>query len=194
MKHIRIYIFRGILAIIPLVLSFLAVRFLYIMIDQKVVGWLNKFIGFNVPGLGILLVLILLYILGFVASNVIGKNLFGLLEQISARIPIIKTVYNVGKQLSLTLSVPEKQVFKRVVLIEFLKPGYWTIGFVTGTVVDRTTGEQLLKVFIPTTPTPMSGCFVLARESNVRDSGWSVEDAMKTIISGGIIGPAEIKP
>ena len=140
------------------------------------------------------MVLILLYILGFVASNVIGKNFFGLLEKISSRIPIIKTVYNVGKQLSLTLSVPEKQVFKRVVLIEFLKPGYWTIGFVTGTVVDRTTGEQLLKVFIPTTPTPMSGCFVLARESNVRDSGWSVEDAMKTIISGGIIGPAEIKP
>lgn len=193
MKHTRIYVFRGLLAVIPLALSYLAIKFFYVMIDQKVVGWLNKFIGFSVPGLGILLVLVLLYILGAVTSNVIGKNIFGLLEQISTRIPIIKTVYNVGKQLSLTLSLPEKQIFKRVVLIEFLKPGYWTIGFVTGSVLDRTTGERLLKVFIPTTPTPMSGCFVLAKESNIRDSGWSVEDAMRTIISGGIIGPEEIK-
>lgn len=194
LNHARIYIFRGLLAIIPLVLSYLAIRFFYVMIDKKVVGWLNHFIGFSVPGLGILLVLVFLYVLGFVASNVIGKNLFLLIEQVTSRIPIIKTVYKVGKQLSLTLSLPEKQIFKRVVLIEFFKPGYWTLGFVTGTLIDRTTNEQLLKIFVPTTPNPTSGWVVVARESDIRESGWSVEEAMKLVISGGIIGPEEIKP
>lgn len=194
LNHIRIYVFRGLIAIIPLALSYLAIQFFYVMIDQKVVGWLNRFIGFSIPGLGILLVLIFLCFLGFVASNVIGKKVFGLIEQITIRIPIIKTVYQVGKQLSLTLAIPEKQVFQRVVLVEFLKPGYWTLGFVTGTLIDRTTNEQLLKIFVPTSPNPTSGWFIVAQESQTRDSGWSVDEAMKTIISGGIIGAEEIKP
>ena len=193
LTHIQTYIFRGLIAIIPLALSYLALQFFYLEIDKRVVGWLNRFIGFSIPGLGILLVLIFLCFLGFVASNVIGKKIFGLIEQITNRIPIIKTVYQVGKQVSLTLSLPEKKIFQRVVLVEFLKPGYWTLGFVTGTLIDRTTNEHLLKIFVPTAPNPTSGWFVLAKESQTRDSGWSVEEAMKTIISGGIIGAEEIK-
>lgn len=193
MKHTRIYIFRGLFAVIPLALSYLAIKFFYVMIDQKVVGWLNKFIGFSVPGLGILLVLIFLYILGVVTSNVIGKNLFGLIEQVTSRIPIIKTVYNVGKQVSMTLSLPEKQVFKRVVLVEFFRSGCWTIGFVTGSVMDRTTNENLLKVFVPTTPNPTSGWIIMTKESDIRACSWTVEEAMKAVISGGIIGAEEIK-
>ena len=194
LTDIKIYIFRGLFAVIPLALSFLAVRFFYVVIDRQVVEWLNHFIGFSVPGLGILLVLIFLCILGFVASNVIGKKIFILIEQITNRIPIIKTIYQVGKQLSLTLSLPGKQVFQRVVLIEFLPPGSWTFAFVTGTIIDRTNNnENLLKVFIPTTPNPTSGWIVIVKESQVRESGLSVEEAMTAVISGGIIGAEEIK-
>ncbi len=191
---LRVYMFRGLWAIIPLALSFLAVQFFYVVIDKRVVGWIHHLIGFSVPGLGLLLALIFLCFLGFVASNVIGKQIFGLIETISNRIPIIKTIYQVGKQLSMTLSLPEKQVFKKAVMVDFLGPGIWTLGFVTGTVVDRRKkNETLLKVFIPTTPNPTSGWFIVIRESEARDPGLSVEEAMKAVISGGIIGFEEIQ-
>jgi len=103
------------------------------------------------------------------------------------------TIYKVGRQLATTLSLPETKVFKRAVLVEYLKPGIWTIGFVTGKVIDKThDGEVLLKVFVPTPPNPTSGT-VVVRESETRDPGWSVEEALKSVISAGVIGPAEIR-
>jgi len=135
----------------------------------------------------------ILYIIGITASNIMGKQLLGLIEKITDRIPLIKTTYKIGQQLAVTLSLPEKQVFRRAVLVEYLKPGIWTIGFVTGTIIDRKNNdEKLLKVFIPTPPNPTSGTMVLVKESETRDPGWGVEEALKAIISAGIIGPGEI--
>ena len=108
---------------------------------------IDQVIGFTFPGLGILLVLASLYILGLMASNVIGRQAFGLLEKITNNIPLIKTTYKVGQQLGNTLSLPEKQVFKRAVLVEYLKPGIWTIGFVTGTIIGRKDEEEKLRSF-----------------------------------------------
>jgi len=116
-----------------------------------------------------------------------------LVEKILNRIPIIKTTYQIGKQVSVALSLPEKQIFKRVVLVEYFRPGTLTIGFVTGTILDKANNEKLLKVFIPTVPNPTSGIFVILKESKVIEPGWSVEQAMKIVISGGIIGPEEIR-
>ncbi len=192
--HIKKYIFRGLLAVIPLFLTYLAVKLLYTTIDQRAVGLVDHFLGFRFPGLGILLVLVSLYVLGLVASNVAGKQLFGLLERITNYIPLIKTTYKVGKQLGATLSLPEKQVFKKAVLVEYLKPGMWTIGFVTGEVIDRKSNdERLLKVYIPTPPNPVSGTMVVVKESQTRDPGWSIEEALRSVLSGGIIGPEELR-
>ncbi len=191
-KHLRLYIFRGMLAAIPLGLSYFVVRFFYIAIDRKVINLVDQFIGFRIPGLGILIVLMALYLAGLLASNIIGKRFFGLLERISDRIPLIKTTYQVGKQLSFTLSLPEKEVFKRVVLTDYFRPGVWAIGFVTGTVLDNKTNEKLLKVFVPTVPNPTSGILVILKESQTVDPHWSIEEAMKLVISGGIIGPDQI--
>lgn len=193
-SHIKTHIFRGLLAIIPLALTIFVIQFLYIAIDKRVMSMVDEIIGFRIPGLGIFLVLTALYLLGFITSNVVGKKFFGLIEKITDRIPLVKTTYHVGKQLSSTLSLPERQVFKRAVLVEYLKPGIWTIGFVTGVIIDRkNNGEKLLKVFVPTPPNPTSGTMVLVKESQTRDPGWSIEEAMKAVISGGIIGPIEIK-
>jgi len=193
-RHIKTYIFRGLLAIIPLALTIFVIQFLYIAIDKRIMGMVDEIVGFRIPGLGIVLVLVVLYLLGFIASNVMGKKFFGLIERITDRIPLVKTTYHVGKQLSATLSLPERQVFKRAVLVEYLKPGMWTIGFVTGVIIDReNSDEKLLKVFVPTPPNPTSGTMVVVRESQTRDPGWSIEEAMKAVISGGIIGPTEIK-
>ena len=114
--HIRKYIIRGLLAIIPLALTYFAVRFLYTAIDQKAVGIVRKIFGYSFPGLGILLVLISLYILGFLASNVIGKQIFRIIEKTTKRIPLIRTTYRVGQKLGDTLSLPEKQRVRDIYL------------------------------------------------------------------------------
>ena len=192
-RHIRSYIIRGIIASIPLVLTFFVIRFLYVTIDQRIMGMVDDFIGHRIPGLGIVLLLAVIYLFGLVASNVVGRQIFSLIERLTRYIPFIKTTYQVGKQLSSTFSLPEGEVLKRPVLVEFLKPGLWTVGFVTGTIIDNdNSDEKLLKIFVPTPPNPTSGTIIIARESQVRNPGWTIEEAFQTVISGGIIGPEEI--
>jgi len=117
-----------------------------------------------------------------------------LIQGLANRIPLVRTIYQIGTQLAVSLSLPEKQAFKRAVLVEYLKPGMWTIGFVTGTVIDKNNkGDTLLKVFVPTPPNPASGTTVVVKESQTRDPGWSIEEALRYVISAGVIGPTEIK-
>jgi uncharacterized membrane protein len=192
-QHLKAYIFRGFLAVIPLGLSYLLIRFLYIAVDTRVAGIIEKVIGFNIPGLGILLVLVLLYLLGLVASNWMGKRVFALIERVTRRIPLIKSIYTLGKQLADAFSLPDKQGLKRAVLVEHFRPGVWSIGFVTGSVSDRAKKEEkMVRIFIPTAPNPTTGFVVVVKESQVRDLDWSVSEAMNSIISGGIVGPEEI--
>ena len=182
------------MAVIPLALTFLALRILYVSIDQRAVRVLENAFGFGFPGLGLIFVLLSLYLLGVLASNVVGKGLFRVIENLTARVPLVRTTYKVGQQLGVTMSLPERDVFKRAILVEYLKPGMWTIGFVTGTMVDRTNkDERLLKVFVPTPPNPASGTMVVVRQSETRDPGWTIEEALKAVISGGLLGPEELR-
>ncbi|MGB9837055.1 MAG: DUF502 domain-containing protein [Candidatus Saccharicenans sp.] len=184
-------IFRGFLALIPLYLSYIVIKFIYVYIDLKVASPIESYLGYRVPGLGILIVLISLYLLGLLASNWTGKRLFWLVEKVMEKIPLIKTVYNLGKQLGLALALPEKQVFQQVALVEQFRPGLWSVGFVTGRIKDKKTGENLVKLFIPTAPNVTTGFTVIAREDELRLLSWSVQEAMSLIISGGIVGKDE---
>lgn len=187
-------IFRGLLAAIPLVLTIFVIRLLYVGIDRRVMGWIDQYTGTSIPGLGIIISLFVLFLLGLVASNVIGRQVFEWIERFTSRIPLIKITYQIGKQLSTTLSLPETEVFKRAVLVELLRPGSWTVGFVTGTIKDKgNQSERLLKIYVPTPPNPTSGFIIIISESETRDPGWTIEETMKLVVSGGIIGPAEIR-
>ena len=190
--RLRTNILRGLLAITPLVITLIVIRFVYVMIDRRVMNMMDQFIGFRIPGLGLVVVLLILYVLGVLSSQVIGRRLFNFLELISNRIPIIKTTYQVGRQVANTLSLPDKQVFKKAVLVECFKPGVRLIGFVTGTIEDQRTNQKFLKIFIPTVPNPTSGYLVVMREADVEDPQWSIDEAMRAVISGGIIGPDAI--
>jgi uncharacterized membrane protein len=192
-KHIRVFVFRGLLATIPFALSIFAVHFLYSSIDQRVLDLLEEHVGVRFPGLGILLLMTALYVLGFITSNVIGRRVLGLVERITSRIPLVKTTYQIGKQVSDTFAMSDRQVFQRAILLECVKPGIWTTGFVTGSVFDQVNGETLLKVYVPTPPNPASGNVLLVREQDTRDPGWTVEEALKLVISAGVIGPKLIK-
>lgn len=193
-QHARSYIFRGLLAIIPLLLSILAVKLLYELIDKRVVAFIENFVSVrHIPGLGILLVLVCLYFIGLIVSNVLGKQIFLFIESISDRIPVVKAIYQVGKQLSESLSVTGgKQAFQKALLIDCNNNGVWTVAFVTGTMRDARTGEELLRMFVPTVPNPTSGFIFLVKPSQTVDPGWTVEEALKMIVSAGIIAPLEI--
>jgi uncharacterized membrane protein len=192
-RHLRTHIFRGFLAFLPLALSFFVLRFLYTAVDQRIARLLERWFGVRIPGLGFLLVLIVLYLLGLMASNWMGRWALGVLDKASSHIPLIKTIYLLGRQLGAAFSAPEKQGLKRVVLVEHFKPGVWSIGFVMGSMVDDATGETLLRLFVPTAPNPTSGFMLIVSESKVRDVDWGVPEAMNVVISGGLIGPSNIK-
>jgi uncharacterized membrane protein len=188
--HFRRYIFRGFLALIPITLSVLAVNFLYRTIDERLHVLLERFLGIWFPGMGILLTVVALYLVGLIASNIIGRQFFRLIDRIADRIPLIRTTQKIGRQLADTLLLPEKQVFQKAVLVPYLKSGIWTLGFVTGKLKDMENKDEcILKVFIPTPPNPLSGTMVLVKESMTRDPGWTIEEAVKTVLSGGIISP-----
>jgi len=191
-KHLRKNIFRGLLAVIPIGLCYLVVRFFYLAVDARITRLIERWLGYRIPGLGILLVIISLYLMGLAASNWAGRKAFGLVDVVTRRIPLIKTVYTLGKQLADALSLPEKGAFKRVVMVEHFRPGVWSVGFVTASLKDRATGEDMVRVFIPTAPNPTSGFVVMLRASQVREVDWSVPEAMNSIISGGMVGPQVI--
>ena len=191
-RHTKSYIFKGLLALIPIGLTVFTINILYVFIDKQIMELIDQYTGFHIPGLGLLIFIVLLYATGIIASNVIGRRMFGLLETVTGRIPLLKTAYQVGKQLSGTLSLPEKNIFKKTVLVDYFKPGAWVIGFVTGEIHDDRTGKNLLKIFIPTVPNPTSGFLVIIGKELVQEMSWSVEEAMKMVISGGIIGPTSI--
>ena len=194
-SHARSYILRGFLAIIPLLLCFTAIILLYDFIDKQVLKFLSHFINIRqIPGLGIILLLITLYFIGLIFSNVVGRQIFKFIENISERIPIIKAIYGVGKQLSETLSMtdPEKQAFKKAILVSTFNGNGWMLGFVIGNLKDQH-GEELLKVFVPTAPHPLTGIIFFVKPSQTMDCGWTIEEALKTIVSVGIISPASLR-
>ncbi|MBL8013140.1 MAG: DUF502 domain-containing protein [Candidatus Omnitrophica bacterium] len=194
-QSIRTYTLRGALAVTPLVLTFLVLKILYEMLDRSIIGQLGPILGFEVPGpwIGIVVLVVLLYFVGIITSNVIGRQLFHVIDHISIKIPIVKTVYQVGKQLSSSLSPSEKQSFQKVVLLEFFHAGVWTVGFITGVMKERETEEEIYKVLVPTVPNPLSGYIVFVKASQFIDPKWSVEEGIKVVLSGGIIGPERIR-
>ncbi len=192
LQHLRKYIFNGLLAIIPLLLCVLAVQLLYSLIDRRVLEFLNVR---QIPGLGILLLLISLYIIGLVVSNVLGHGFLRFLENITRRIPLIGSIYNVGKQLSQSIIAngSQKQSFKKVVLMRLdTHHEVWCPVFVMSSSTDSQTGEELFFVFVPTAPTPAGGLVFVTKASQTIDPGWSVEEGLKIILSMGLISPKEL--
>lgn len=190
--HIRRFIIRGTLALIPIALPAFAVYLLYGFIDKRLLVLVHKTFGISFPGMGIILLLVVLYLFGLIVSNFFGRQLMEGLESLTERVPIINIVYRIGKQLSGALSLPETEMFRRPILVPYAAPDTWQVGFVTGSVRSEQTGEELLKIYVPTPPNPTSGFVYFMREADTRDPGWTVEEAMQCILSGGLIGPERI--
>jgi uncharacterized membrane protein len=137
----------------------------------------------------------ILYLIGLIVSNIVGHQFFKFIGDISQRIPLIKTIYGIGKQLSQSLSVADsdKQAFKKAVLVKINNDGLMVPGFVMGSLMNRTTNEEHLFILAPTAPTPGSGFVLVVKASQTVDPGWTVEECLKAIVSVGIVSPKEMK-
>ncbi|MBI3314906.1 MAG: DUF502 domain-containing protein [Candidatus Omnitrophica bacterium] len=188
--HIRLYLMRGFLAVIPMALCVIVVDLLYQLIDHRVMVFLQRFFDVRgIPGFGILLLLVLLFLIGAAASNVVGREALRLIEYASTHIPVVKQVYALSKQVGdVFLNASDHSVFRKAVLVNLPNAGQRTIAFVTGRVKDQNTGEDWLKVYVPMAH-PIVGFMFLVRETEAADSGLSVEDAFKMVVSLGIITP-----
>ncbi|MBN1226035.1 MAG: DUF502 domain-containing protein [Deltaproteobacteria bacterium] len=200
-KIIKGYFITGLLVILPL---FVTVYILWIIV--KAMDSIFKFvpaqylpetyIHITIPGLGLLLMVAIILLVGLFTKNFIGTKLFGYWENIVERIPIARIIYIGVKQLLEALFYSNKESFKTAALVEYPRRGIYVIGFITGESkgeVQDKTDESMINVFIPTTPNPTSGFYVLVSKNDLIILDMSVEDAFKLIISGGIITPKSSK-
>jgi uncharacterized membrane protein len=189
---LRRYFLSGILVIVPLIITFLVLRFLLSGVDGILSPIITKLIGRNVPGLGVVATIILIFIAGVLTANVIGSRLFKIWEIFFIKTPLVRTIYGSSKQLVQALTNTDKHSFKQVVMVEFPRKGIYTFGFMTNEMkIDLLdANDKMISVFIPSTPTPFSGWTLLFRHEEVIPLDISVEDGIKFFVSGGIASPA----
>lgn len=195
---IRGYFLTGIIVTAPIGLTFY-VSFLFIgFIDSKVRNIIpvkyhyDNILPFEIPGIGLLIVFIMLTFIGFLTAGIIGRYIIKLGERIIARLPIIRSVYGALKQIFESVLKTSSKSFREVVLIEYPRKGIWAIGFITGDTkgeVQETSKDELVNVFLPTTPNPTSGFLLFVPRKDLRVLNMNVEEGIKMVISGGIVTP-----
>jgi uncharacterized membrane protein len=191
---LRRYFLSGILVIVPLIITILVLRFLFENIDGLLSPLLTKLLKHHIPGLGIIATIILIFVAGFFTANVIGSRLFRIWEIFLIKTPLVRTIYGSSKQLVEALTTTEKQSFKQVVLAEFPRKGMFTLGFLTSQIEleRKETKDELVAVFIPSTPTPFTGWTMLFPKNDVIPLDMTVEKGIEFFVSGGIVAPEKL--
>jgi uncharacterized membrane protein len=198
MSALRKWLVAGLLAIVPAAVTFAVLRWIVGTLDATLLilpgSWQpDRLIGYHIPGFGVLLTLAILLIVGAVVSNFFGRRIVKWGDQLVTRIPVVRSIYSSVKQVSDTLFSPGGNAFRTAVLVQWPRPDVWTIGFVTGApggdVANYLVGDYL-SVYVPTTPNPTGGYFVMLRKSDCIELKMSVDDALKYVISMGVVAPA----
>jgi uncharacterized membrane protein len=194
MKKILI---TGLLIWIPLAITIWVLELIVSTMDQSLLLLPPQYqpqalLGYQIPGIGALLTVVVVFITGVLASNILGQRLLLFWEGLLGRIPVVKTIYNSVKQVSDTLFAPGGQAFSKALLVQYPRKDSWTIAFLTGTPggdVSRHLEGEYVSVYVPTTPNPTSGFFLMMRKADVIELDMSVDDALKYVISMGVVPP-----
>lgn len=192
-NRIKRYFVTGLLVVTPLWGTYLILKALFVSLDGVLGNLVASHTSFYVPGLGILVLAVLLLLVGMLATNIFGRKLVEAWERLLKQVPVVKTIYQVLKAVVDTFSIHNREQFSRVVLVEFPRKGQYSIAFVTGITkgeIQQITTERLVNVYVPTTPNPTSGYFLFVPENEIIPLSMSVEDGMKMIISGGMYTPS----
>lgn len=197
MFAVRKWLLAGLLVIVPVAITIGVLQWIIGTLDRTLAilpeAWQpDRLIGVHIPGFGVLLTLAILLAVGAVVSNFMGKKLVIWGDTLVSRIPVVRSIYSSVKQVSDTLFSPSGNAFRTAVLVQWPRPDVWTIGFVTGIpggdVSNYLVGDYL-SVYVPTTPNPTGGYFVMLRKSDCIELKMSVDDALKYVISMGVVVP-----
>jgi len=191
------YLITGLLVLVPLVITVWVLKTLIGVMDQSLLllprSWRPEVIfGTSVPGLGTLLTIFIVLVTGVIATNFFGKRLIQFWEGVLSRVPVVKSIYYSVKQVSDTLFSDSGQAFRKALLVQYPRSGSWTIAFLTGRpggdVANHLKGDYV-SVYVPTTPNPTSGFFLMMPRSDIIELDMSVDEALKYIISMGVVTP-----
>jgi uncharacterized membrane protein len=198
LAFIRKYFIAGLLVWMPILITFLVIKFLVDLLSKSLLLLPTEIqpdvlLGFHVPGIGVILTLLVIFITGMLAANFVGQRLVELGDMAVARIPVVRSIYNGVKQVTETIFSPGGQSFRKVLLVEYPSPGIWSIAFMTGEtgrdIDSHFGGEPMVSYFIPTTPNPTSGFLMMAPKNKVIELDMSVDQALKFVISLGVVQP-----
>lgn len=197
MSLLRRYLIAGLLIWVPLGVTVLVIKVLVDIMDNTLLLLPRAYqpdilLGFHIPGLGVVLTAIVVLVTGMVVANLFGRRLVEVWESLLARIPLVRSIYSAAKQVAETMFSPGGKSFRKVLLVEYPRPKMWTLAFQTGegqAEAEYLTGEELLPIFIPTTPNPTSGFIFFVPHRDVIEMDMSVDDAFKMIISLGVVIP-----
>jgi len=186
----------GLLTLLPLAITIYVFYLVYNFLDNLVGDLIKALFNYRVPGIGFAAGLLLIMIVGFIASNIIGSRLIAFSDNLLQRLPLARGIYTSAKQIIDAFTVQGKNAFQKVVLLEYPRKGLYVLGFVTGNSkgeIQEKTHAETLSIFIPTTPNPTSGMLILAPRHEVIDLEMTIEEGMKVIISGGLFSPPNNK-
>ena len=200
MKRLRNYFISGLLFWVPLALTVFVIKFFLELINNLVPQKYLPEAIFNldttIPGSGIILVLIVILITGVLVTNILGRKLVSLWERVLNKIPGFRNVYNVLKKVSDTVFNTSTESFRKAFLIQYPSKGIWVIAFQSGDYrgeAESIIGEEIMNLFVPTTPNPTSGFFVMMAKKDAFELDMSVEEAFKLVISAGLVTPNSVK-
>ena len=198
MAALRRWLLAGLLVLVPLIITVWVLNWVISTLDQTLQilpqAWHpDRLLGVHVPGFGVLLALAIVLVIGAAASNILGRRLVSWWDALLGRIPIVRSIYSSVKQVSDTLFSENGNAFRQALLVQWPRPGVWTIAFQTGTpgqdVVQHLDGEDYLSVYVPTTPNPTGGYFVMLKKSDCLELAMSVDEALTYVISMGVVVP-----
>jgi uncharacterized membrane protein len=199
---LRKYFITGLLIWLPLAVTLWILDIILTTLDRTLLllpeAWRpDQLLGVHVPGFGLILSVLLVFVTGVLAANIIGERLLRWWEGLLARIPIVRSIYASVKQVSDTMLASQGNAFRKAVLVEFPQRGHWAIGLVVGApgpAIGRHLHAEVLTVFVPTAPNPTSGYTIIVPQAEVRELDISVEEALKFIISLGVVAPNGARP
>ena len=204
LRIIRNRFFTGVVIAVPIAVTIWLITGFVRLVDGKVLNlippeWnpntrISEAIGFNLPGVGLIIAIIGLFLLGVLASNFIGNSILGFGERLLARVPLVSNIYNALKQIVTTMAAQKDRAFKDVCLLEYPRPGLWAVGFVTADLSGapaKVLPDGHVCVFVPTTPNPTSGFLLFVPKTDIKILDMTPEEGAKMIISGGMVSSNE---
>ncbi|MDK2822685.1 MAG: hypothetical protein PWQ67_230 [Clostridia bacterium] len=203
LKKLQTYFITGLVVLLPTVVSIYVFLLLFNFIDKLILGklpfaeyipglnYLNS-LAQKIPGIGFISTILLILLIGILAKNIIGKRLINFFDRLMLSLPVVKSIYNAVKQIIEAFIRQDKDAFQKVVLLEYPRKGLYALAFVTGTTrgeIQAKTRQEMINVFLPTTPNPTSGFLLLVPREDLIPLEMSVEEGIKLIISGGVVTP-----